>query len=124
MIGRDEAETLIAGASSGRYVVGGRTKGGTFALDRERKAHPDGKAFAIIGQWLAAGGDAFKGTLDSRALGNSLGAWLAQSQAWDRAGRGRVGGDDRQRRREPVNDDDDAPPYRMARDIIREKGLA
>jgi hypothetical protein len=80
---REQAERAIADASSGRYVVAQRTKGGTLALDRARRQHPEIGAFVRVGRWLGAGGDAWKGTVDSRNLGNDLAAWLAHAAEWD-----------------------------------------
>ena len=79
---REQAEDLIANASKGRYIAGGRQTGGTMKLDQARRAHPDGAIFTRVGEWLAAGGDAWKGTLDGRALA-TVDAWVAQAQAWD-----------------------------------------
>ena len=81
MISREKAEEAIAAGSGGRYLVGGRTTGGTFQLDKVRKQYPDGKIFSRVGAWLEAGGDAFKGKLDGRSLSN-LPGWITQAQAW------------------------------------------
>lgn len=79
---REQAEAAIEAASGGRYVAGGRQTGGTFKLDKARREHPDGAIFSRVGKWLAAGGDAWRGKLDGRALAD-LDAWIAQAKAWD-----------------------------------------
>ena len=79
---REQAEEAIAASSRGRYLSPGRTVKGTLALDAARRANPDGAIFKRVGEWLAAGGDGFKGTMDGRSL-HCLTAWIAQSQAWN-----------------------------------------
>ncbi len=80
---RQQALDAIAGASAGRFVASQPDRGGAFKLDRLRR-DPDALAkCSAIGRWLAAGGDAWRGNLDGRALGANLDAWLAQSSAWD-----------------------------------------
>lgn len=79
---RAEVTAAIAAASAGRYVDSPPPVGCVFKLDPLR-ARPDALAVARrIGEWLAAGGDAWRGTLDGRHLAD-LDAWAAQAQAWD-----------------------------------------
>jgi len=79
----------IATASSGRFIASKPTKGNVFKLDAPRK-QPDALAVAArVGRWFAAGGDAWRGVLDGRHVGD-LDAWIAQSAAWERAGGGPV----------------------------------
>lgn len=79
---RAAATAMLAGASGGRYIDTPPEVGAVFRLDAARKAHPDGAIFARIGQWLAAGGDGWRGQLDGRNLGD-LPAWIGQAQAWN-----------------------------------------
>ncbi len=77
----------IASASSGRFVASKPTKGGVFKVDAARKRPNALDEAKRIGQWLASGGDAWRGTLDGRHVGPDLDAWIAQSSAWETAGR-------------------------------------
>lgn len=78
---RQQALDAIAAASAGRFKPSLPTRGGMFKLDRLRH-RPDALAVCgAIGKWLADGGDAWRGKLDGRAIGDSLDAWVAHAAA-------------------------------------------
>ena len=78
---RAEALALIAANSGGRFAaVGALGRPGAFALDRVRKAHPDGAIWPRIGRLLADGLDAYLGDdLDARAIARTVEAWAAKA---------------------------------------------
>ncbi len=83
----DAAQQVLARASGGRYVASPLKKGPAITVVRWLAAQSDPEAvLRRIGEWLWAGGDAWRGTLDGRHLGD-LDAWAAQSAAWDAAKR-------------------------------------
>lgn len=73
----------IATGSEGRFKASKPTKGGTFKLDALRKRTDALDLAHRIGEWLAAGGDAWKGSVDGRNIGPDLDAWVAQAESWD-----------------------------------------
>lgn len=83
-----EALHIIAVASRGRFKD---TNPGGQAVDIEKfiKAHPDRNAYALIGAYIAGGGEKFAGEImDSRwATQRNLDAALARAQDWDAKGR-------------------------------------
>lgn len=81
-INRADARARIAAASNGRYLDTPPPMPAPLLLDKHRSASPDGALFTRIGQWLAAGGDGYKTTLDGRNL-KDIDAWAAQAKAWD-----------------------------------------
>lgn len=82
-VSRAQFTAAIAAASGGRYTDTPPSAGGLFKLDAPR-SRPDALALATrIGQWLAAGGDGFKASLDGRNIGTDLEAWVGHADAWD-----------------------------------------
>jgi len=88
---REQALEALALASSGRFVASRPDRGGVFKLDRLRREPEALERLRLAGEWLAAGGDGYKATLDGRALGANLDGWLAQSAAWLASGRPAIG---------------------------------
>lgn len=77
----DEALRAIANASSGRFVATKLTRGQAINAQRIIRAHPNIGEWSLVGEWLGAGGEAWKTELDARSLG-SFEAWLGHATKW------------------------------------------
>ncbi len=73
----------IAAGSKGRFKATKPTKGGMFRLDAFRQQPGALDTARRVGEWLGAGGDAWKASVDGRSIGTDLEAWAAQAMAWD-----------------------------------------
>jgi hypothetical protein len=76
-------------AEGGRFTATPADSGQSINLTKLIKKHPDPGDWRLVGQWLAAGGDGFRGTLDTRAAGDFK-HWLPHARKWDANGRGPV----------------------------------
>ena len=83
-------ETL-ASQSAGRFIAGTPTdwnKGHLIAVRKAIQRYPDLAQWSRLGEWLAAGGKSWKGTLGVPWLASAdLGDSMAQSAEWERLGR-------------------------------------
>lgn len=77
----DEALAAIADASSGRFVATKLNRGQAINAQRLIRAHADLGDWQLVGEWLGAGGEAWKTELDARSLG-SFDAWLGHATKW------------------------------------------
>ncbi len=85
----DVAVGALATASCGRFTASKLSKGQSINVVRLIREAPALDTWKLVGQWLAAGGDGWKGGLDVRHLGD-FATWLALAQRWDASGRGPV----------------------------------
>lgn len=83
------AVDTIATASAGHFVASVLTPKKAIDLEAVIRDEPTLEAWTLVGQWLAAGGDGWKGTLDVRHLGD-IRTWFAHARQWDAKGRGSV----------------------------------
>ena len=83
-----ELVETLASSAGGRFVSSGLNKGQTIHAQQLVRAHTLDEV-RLAGEWLSAGGDAWRGVLDVRQL-KDLPVWVAQSTAWDACGRGAV----------------------------------
>jgi hypothetical protein len=102
-----DALRAMAESSHGRFLP---TNPGRAAVHIQQLilTQPDIAAWRLIGEWLAAGGEQWKGLLDSRNLTDSnFFAWVERSQQWQREGRPPVkeGSPIRRDTRMPVRND-------------------
>lgn len=86
----DAAVAALAQASCGRFTASKLSKGQAINCNRLIREAPALGTWTLVGEWLAAGGDGWKGVLDVRSLRDFI-AWVAQAQAWEANGRGQVG---------------------------------
>lgn len=87
---RDEALALLAEASFGRFVAESRdlSKGTAIAIDKQIKTYPTVAEWKVCGAWLAAGALPNRTTLGPSWLASDgFRDAMAQSRAWDAAGR-------------------------------------
>jgi len=77
----DTALGAIANASGGRFVAMRLNRAQAINAHRLIRAHPDLAEWQLVGEWLGAGGEAWKIELDARSLG-SFDAWLGHAQKW------------------------------------------
>ncbi len=82
----EEALSALATASKGRFVVSKLSKGQAINAQRLIREAPALDTWTLAGEWLAAGGDGWKGKLDVRNLGD-FATWVAHSKAWAETGR-------------------------------------
>jgi hypothetical protein len=74
-------------ASGGRFKATTPAKA-AIAIQKLIRRYPDIATWQRIGEWLGAGGEAYRGDLDSRAVtASNLDAWAAHSQTWVENGR-------------------------------------
>lgn len=77
----DDALRAIGDASSGRFVATKLNRGQAINAQRIIRAHPDIADWQLVGEWLGAGGEAWKTELDARSLAN-FEAWLGHATKW------------------------------------------
>lgn len=82
----DEAVATLAAASNGRFVASRLKRGHAICAQRLIAAHPNASEWQLVGEWLSAGGEAWRTELDARSLGD-FEAWLAHATKWRDAGR-------------------------------------
>lgn len=82
----DEAVRILAAASHGRFVVSRLKRGQAIHTQKLIAAHPNAGEWKVVGEWLAAGGEAWRSEVDARSLGD-FEAWLAHASHWRDAGR-------------------------------------
>lgn len=82
----DTALGVLAKAARGRFVWKRLNRGQVFRVIEIIGRYPDAASWDLVGAWLAAGGDAWRGVLDQRQVGD-FDSWIAQAEAWDRAKR-------------------------------------
>ena len=85
----DAAVEALASASGGRFTASKLTKGQAINCQRLIREAPALTTWTLVGQWLTAGGDGWKGDLDVRHL-RDFATWVAHAQRWDSSGRGPV----------------------------------
>jgi hypothetical protein len=61
-------------------------RGQAINVHRLIRAHPELADWQLVGEWLGAGGEAWKTELDARSLG-SFDAWLGHAAKWRDAGK-------------------------------------
>jgi hypothetical protein len=98
----DEALRAIAAASHGRFIASKLNRGQSINAQRLIRAHPDLAEWQLVGEWLGAGGGAWRSELDARSVG-SFEAWLAHAAKWRDDGRPPI--DRRGARASPTNAD-------------------
>ena len=77
-----EAIQVLSRASSSRFVAVEPTVREAIAIEALIRKHPDIHAWGRAGEWLAAGGDGWRSSCDTRDV-KHLAAWIAHGQAWD-----------------------------------------
>lgn len=82
----DEAVRTLAAASTGRFVASRLKRGQAIHAQKLIAAHPSTSEWQLVGEWLAAGGEAWRSELDVRSLGD-FEAWLAHATKWRDSGR-------------------------------------
>jgi hypothetical protein len=83
----DEALAALSESAAGRFKI---TPLGGMAVRVQDciYAYPDIGIWRLVGAWFAAGGEAYRKTLDSRHVGlDNFGAWVEYAREWDQAGR-------------------------------------
>jgi hypothetical protein len=83
------AVEALASASCGRFTASKLSKGQAINAQRLIREAPALDTWKLVGEWLAAGGDGWKGDLDVRHLGDFV-TWLALANRWNATGRGPV----------------------------------
>jgi biotin carboxyl carrier protein len=84
-----EAVQALASASCGRFTASKLSKGQAINCQRLIREAPALSTWTLAGEWLAAGGDGWKGQLDIRNLGD-FSTWVAHAERWVANGRGPV----------------------------------
>src|SRR6185312_2501399 len=82
----DDALRELATASGGRFVASRLKRGQAIHVQKLLAVHSSSAAWRLVGEWLAAGGEAWRSDLDARCLGD-FEAWLAHATKWHDAGR-------------------------------------
>lgn len=86
----------LAGAAGGRFAAGldvDWTRGIRIAVAKRARQYPDLAAWGLVGEWLAAGGDRFRGVLGpSWAASTALADAMARAREWDATGRPALAG--------------------------------
>jgi hypothetical protein len=82
-----EALRAVADASKGRFVATKLDRGQAINAQRVIRAYPDIGDWRLVGEWLGAGGESWKGELDARHLGKNFEAWRAHAAKWRDDGR-------------------------------------
>lgn len=86
----------LAGAAGGRFAAGldvDWTRGIRIAVAKRVRQYPDLAAWGLVGEWLAAGGDRFRGVLGpSWAASTALADAMARAREWDATGRPALAG--------------------------------
>jgi hypothetical protein len=83
------AVEAVATASAGRFVASVLSAKKAIDLEAVIREQPDLGRWTLVGEWIAAGGDHWKGTLDVRHLGD-VRTWFAHADRWNANGRGPV----------------------------------
>lgn len=82
-----EALDVLHTTSQGRFLVTNPGRA-AIAIQSIIRRYPDQGVWRRVGEWLGAGGESYRGTLDSRALTwANFDAWAMVSQDWDEKGR-------------------------------------
>lgn len=84
-----EAVLALASASCGRFTASKLSKGQAINTQRLIREAPALSTWTLVGEWLAAGGDGWKGDLDVRHL-RDFTTWTAHAERWAANGRGPV----------------------------------
>jgi len=91
-----DAFEALASSAGGRFaagVEGDWTRGVRIAVARSVRQYPDLGAWRLVGEWLAAGGDRFRGVLGpSWAASGALADTMARAREWDATGRPALAG--------------------------------
>jgi len=86
----------LASSAGGRFapgVEGDWVKGVRIAVAKSVRQYPDLGAWRLVGEWLAAGGDRFRGVLGpSWAASGALADTMARAREWDATGRPALAG--------------------------------
>ena len=86
----------LASTACGRFAAGldgDWTKGVRIAVAKSVRQYPDLAAWGLVGEWLAAGGDRFRGVLGpSWAASTALADAMARAREWDATGRPALAG--------------------------------
>jgi hypothetical protein len=82
----DEAVRALSEASNSRFVASKLQKGQAINVQKLIRQHPDLAEWRLVGEWLGAGGEAWRSELDSRHL-RSFEQWLAHATRWHEQGR-------------------------------------
>ena len=87
----DEALQVLNEASNFRFVVTRLKRGQAICVQRLIAGHPAAAEWRLVGEWLAAGGEAWRCDVDVRCLGD-FEAWLAHATKWRDSGRPQLHG--------------------------------
>lgn len=91
-----DAFEALASSAGGRFaagVEGDWTRGVRIAVAKSVRQYPDLGAWRLVGEWLAAGGDRFRGVLGpSWAASGALADTMARAREWDATGRPALAG--------------------------------
>lgn len=94
--GIGDAFEALASSAGGRFaagVEGDWTRGVRIAVAKSVRQYPDLAAWRLVGEWLAAGGDRFRGVLGpSWAASGALADTMARAREWDATGRPALAG--------------------------------
>ena len=94
--GIGDAFEALASSAGGRFaagLAGDWTKGVRIAVAKSARQYPDLAAWRLVGEWLAAGGDRFRGVLGpSWAASTALADAMARAREWDATGRPALAG--------------------------------
>lgn len=86
----------LASSAGGRFAAGldgDWAKGLRIAAAQRVRQYPDLAAWGLVGEWLAAGGDRFRGVLGpSWAASTALADAMARAREWDATGRPALAG--------------------------------
>jgi hypothetical protein len=82
----EELLAMLASASKGTFLASKAKTGQVIALQRLIRGGLELPDVKLAGEWLAAGGEAWKGKRDTRNIGD-LDAWITQARAWRDEGR-------------------------------------
>lgn len=84
------ATALAYLAEGGRFVAVKPKMGHVITIEKIIRDWPDPSAWRAAGAWLAAGGDAWRGDVDTRCVGE-FAAWLEHAKIWESQGRPPIG---------------------------------
>lgn len=91
-----DAFEVLSSSAGGRFaagVEGDWTRGVRIAVAKSARQYPDLGAWRLVGEWLAAGGDRFRGVLGpSWAASGALADTMARAREWDATGRPALAG--------------------------------
>jgi hypothetical protein len=87
-------------ASAGRFLAAKAKVGQVIHLQKAIRAGLQLDQVRMAGAWLAAGGDAWRRQIDTRAIGD-LDAWIAQAKAWHEQGRPAIAKNGKTNTRQP-----------------------